>query len=139
MKPWQPLCLLLSLLGSTSCASATRIKVEAAETTNAGRSFYMLIRQVEQEEVLAASYEEAAQRVFTREAAPEGELRKVIIPGTPLTVDVDAQSKRDIVLYFFFTEPGDRWWLSIARDRLPAEIVIDLGINEVERVGVRGR
>lgn len=126
-------------LGLAACSTTTRIQINSFETTNDGRSFYVMVRQIEEEEIIADSYEDAARRVFAREADTDNRQRRVVIPGKPLTLDMPTEKNRDIVLYFFFTEPGDRWWLSINKERLPGEVVVDLGLNEVERVGVRQR
>ena len=136
---WSVRCAATLLLLYSGCASATRIRIQSAEATNEGRSFYVLIRPVGDEEVTADSYEVAAKRVFAREAAPEGQQRHLIIPGQTTSMELSTDRRQDVVLYFFFTEPGDRWWLSIDKRRLDGEIVVELGINEVERIRVRGR
>ena len=131
--------IILVALGSAACANSTRILIQSAHTTNDGRSFYVMVRPLEDEDVVADSYEAAARRVFAREAAPVGQERRVIIPGQTMTMDIPTDRQRDIVLYFFFTEPGDRWWFAVDKERLASEIIVELGLNEVERVRVRGR
>lgn len=129
--------LLLSVWG---CASSTRLEIRSQPSTNEGRTLYMLVREVPKgEEVVVEGYEQAAARVFTRESTTATRERWPIIPGTPLELDIDASGEGDLVLYFFFTKFGDDWWRTIDRKRLPAEIVIDLGPNEIERIRVRAR
>lgn len=137
MMRW-PLAFLLTL--GSACASTTRIQVRSQPATNDGRALYLLVREVPSgEEVVVEGYEQAARRVFSREPATGRQERRAIIPGTPLTVDFETKGEGDVVLYFFFTEPGDDWWRTIDKKRLPAEIVVELGLDEIESIGVRGR
>jgi len=131
--------LVIFGLLSGGCASSTRLQIQSADKTNDGRSLYMLVRPVEDEDVVAEPYEAATRRVFARQAVPDGQERHVIIPGQTMTIDLATERKQDVVLYFFFTQPGDRWWLALDKKRLSGEIVVELGINEVERIRVRGR
>ena len=122
-----------------ACATNTRIKIDSLRDTNEGRSMYVLVRGVESDELTAEGYNEAANWVFTRNPPPGVKTRQVIIPGREVMLDVENLEGRDIALYFFFTKPADRWWFTIDRQRLPAEIIVELGRNEIERVGVRKR
>lgn len=139
MRPGRLLPALLGLaLGPWACASATRVQVRSDPATNDGRSFYMLVRTVDgEQQVVAEGYDIAAERVFTRLPQEGLQERRVVIPGVDLDVDLDIEEPVDVVLYFFFTRPGDRWWVKIDKKRLPAEIVVELGRNEVVRLGVR--
>lgn len=129
----------ITLFALSGCASNTRIRVASLDETNEGRSLYVLVRDVDSDELVAEGYDEAAKWVFTREAVPGVKARHVIIPGQELSLDIEDIKGSDIALYFFFTRPADRWWFTVNRKRLPAEVVVELGRNEIERVGVRTR
>lgn len=133
-------CALLLFVLQAACASSTRLEVRSQSSTNEGRTLYMMVREIPKgEEVIVEGYEQAASQVFARQAVTENRQRYPIIPGTPLIIDVDTEGEGDLILYFFFTKFGDDWWRAIDRKRLPAEIIIDLGPNEIERIRVRGR
>lgn len=137
--PRWALVSVLALALLNACASGTRIQIQSLPSTNRGQSLYVLVRSVEGEELVAEGYEAAARRMFNREADPTIAERQVIIPGSPLSLSVKTEETRDLAVYFFFTEPGDRWWLSIDKKRLPADVVIELGDDQIDRVGIRVR
>jgi len=128
--------LLAALEG---CASTTRITVHSTLRTNDGASMYMMVRSWDGKPTSGERYQEIAAKTFVEPPDTTVLATRPIVPGeekTTLTLSEDAA--KDIVIYFFFTDPGPGWQVPVRRP-IPAEIDIDLGRHEVERVRTRPR
>ena len=131
--------LALGLLTiGTGCSSATRVYVKSTDQTNDGNTLYMMVRSVEKKTVITESYQDAAAKLFSDPPDPSIVASQPIFPGNTVSLNVDNADTKDLVIYFFFTQYGPNWKVPLHKP-LPAEIYVDLGQHEVERVQVRKR
>jgi hypothetical protein len=139
MTRWS-LSIALALLTcfAVGCANSTKIYVKSTERTNDGNTLYMAVRSVDSKpSITGERYQEAASKLFTDPPDPSILNSQPIFPGNTVSVAVDDTDK-DIVLYFFYTNPGPNWRVPLHRP-LPAEVYIDLGQHQIERVQIRKR
>ena len=120
------------------CASGTRIYVKSTEATNDGKTLYALVRRVDAKTMNSEGYQEISSKVFSEPADPSIVASRPIFPGNPLTFTIDEGEATDLVVYFLFTSPGLNWRLPLHAP-LPAEVYIDVGQNQIERVQLRKR
>ena len=125
-------------LFAMGCASTTRVYVKSTDQTNGGNTLYMMVRSADRKTVLAESYQDVAAKLFTDPPDASVIASQPIFPGNPVTVTVDNNDSKDLVIYFFFTDFGANWKVPLHKP-LPSEIYIDLGQHQVERVQVRKR
>ena len=112
--------------------------MKSTERTNDGNTLYMAVRTVDAKPSLTGErYQEAASKLFTDPPDPSILNNQPIFPGNTVTVAVDDMDK-DLILYFFYTNPGPNWRVPLHRP-LPAEVYIDLGQHQIERVQIRRR
>lgn len=131
------LTLGLCLLAASGCASGTRIYVRSSERSNDGNTLYALVRSVDAKTIRGNEvYHDVASKLFAEPADGSVLESRPIFPGNPVTFSVREDAAKDIVLYFLFTNPGQNWRLPL-RAPLPAEVYVDLGDNEIERVQMR--
>lgn len=129
----------LTALAGTGCATTTKITVHSSMRTNDGASMYMMVRSWDGKPAFDERYQEVAAKAFVEPPDPTVLATKPIIPGEEkTTVTIDADTAKQIIIYFFFTDPGSGWQVPVRRP-LPAEIDIDLGRHEVDRVHNRPR
>ena len=131
-------CAALAV-ASTGCATTTKITIHSSAKTNDGASMYMMVRSWDGKPTFGERYQEVAAKAFVEPNDLTVLATKPILPGdekTTLTINVD--SVKEMILYFFFTDPGAGWQVPVRRP-LPAEIDIDLGRHEVENVRTRPR
>jgi hypothetical protein len=121
------------------CATATKVYVKSSAQTNDGNTLYMVVRNVDGKPVANEPYQEAARKLFTDPPDPSILSSQPVFPGNTVTVTVENGDAKDIVIYFFFTAPANNNWRVPLRKPLPAEVFIDLGQNQVDRVQVRKR
>jgi hypothetical protein len=121
----------------TGCATTSRIYVHSTAQTNDGNTFYMMVRSADRV-TAAESYQDVAQKVTADPPDPTVLSSQPIFPGNASTITLDDADKKDVVIYFFFTDPGQNWRLPL-RKPLPSEVYIDLGRKQIERVQVRRR
>lgn len=124
---------------ATGCASATKIYVKSSAQTNDGNTLYMVVRNVDGKPVANEAYQEAAKKLFTDPPDPSIISSQPVFPGNTVTITVENGDAKDVVIYFFFTAPANNNWRVPLRKPLPAEVFIDLGQNQVDRVQVRKR
>lgn len=130
--------LFCSLCLAPGCASTIKIGVESNTRTNGGRPFYAIVRSVEAKTFISENYKLVADRVFSHPADPSILSTQLIIPGRSMHVEVTKPERADLALYFFFTTPGDKWRVPFHQP-MPAEVVVELGSNQIKRVKVRKR
>ena len=124
-------------LASAGCASQTKIYVQSRDQTNAGNVLHMMVRAVDAKTAATAeSYQEVAAMLFADPRDPSILSSEPIIPGRMVTVSVAQEKDKSIVLYFFFTSPGDNWRIQVANP-LPAEVYIGLGVSQIESAQMR--
>jgi hypothetical protein len=119
------------------CASTSRVYVRSTSQTNDGNTLYMMVRAADRS-TAAEEYQEVASRLFAEPPDPTVLASQPLFPGNSASVTLDENSKKDVVIYFFFTEPGPRWRVTLPRP-LPAEVFIDLGPKDVVNVQFRRR
>lgn len=130
------LCALAA--GAVGCASTTQVYVKSTDQTNQGNTLYMMARGVDAKTVAAERYQEVAAKLFASPKDPSILSSQPVFPGNTITMVLDNEDQKDVVLYFFFTNPGSNWRVPLRRP-LPAEVYIELGQNQVERVQVKKR
>jgi len=136
MTPQRLLALAVLALASAGCATTVRIEVQSNEKTNGGRPLYMMVRTVDSRALLSEDYAQASALVFTH--PPDKSVQKVqtLLPGKPVTLNVARPEESELALYFFFTQPGDKWRVPLNQP-LPSDVVVELGGSNVKRVMVR--
>jgi hypothetical protein len=132
------LCLAALLAFSTGCASSTKIYVKSTDRTNDGNTLYMMVRTLDGRNISTESYQDAVAKLFTDAPDPSVVTSQPLFPGNTVTVKIDDPDAKDVAVYFFFTQPGNNWRVPL-RKPLPAEVYIDLGQHQIERVQVRKR
>jgi hypothetical protein len=126
-------------LASAGCATTTKITVHSTERTNDGASMYLMVRKWDGKPSANERYQEVASKAFMEPPDATVLATKPILPGEEkTTVNIDADNVKEMIIYFFFTDPGPGWQVPVRRP-LPAEIDIDLGRHEVENVRTRPR
>jgi hypothetical protein len=123
----------------TGCAgTTTKIYVNSKKQTNDGNVMYVMIRKAEGTTIGAENYQEVAAKLFTEPPDPMIIASQPIFPGSTASFTVEEAEEKDVVLYFFFTNPGTNWRVPL-RSPLPAEVSVELGQHEIARVQVRRR
>ncbi len=148
---------IVSLISALSCASApttsvqttsferqpaeekanTALDVRSNSGTNRGRTMYMMVRALPPDEAVTAleSYEDATRMLFSSERDPNIVLGEPIFPGVPLSFELTEPQDSTVILYFFFTHPGESWRVHVPSP-MPRAIVVELGTDEVQQVDV---
>lgn len=126
-------------LASAGCATTTRITVHSSDRTNDGATMYMMVRSWDGNPTFGERYQEVAAKAFVEPSNPTVLATKSILPGEEkTTVTINADTVKEIIIYFFFTDPGSNWQVPVRRP-LPAEIDINLGRHDVNHVRTRPR
>jgi len=134
--PLLRLALVLCSLLFFGCASTSRVYVRSTSQTNDGNTLYMMVRSTDRA-TASENYQDVAAKLFAEPPDPSVVSSQPIFPGNAASVTLE-ESKKDVVIYFFFTEFGPNWRLPLPKP-LPAEVYIDLGQHQIERVQVRRR
>jgi hypothetical protein len=139
----RPLSVLIAgpalALASVGCATTTKIIVHSTDRTNDGASMYMMVRSWDGKPTATERYQEVAAKAFREPPDATVLATKPILPGEEkTTVSITADNVKEMIIYFFFTDPGPGWQVPVRRP-LPAEIDIDLGRHEVENVRTHPR
>lgn len=135
------LLLRLLMMGATAatavgCASTSRVYVRSTAQTNDGNTLYMMVRTTDRA-VASENYQDVSAKLFAEPPDPSVVASQPIFPGNAASITLE-ESKKDVVIYFFFTDYGPNWRLPLPKP-LPAEVFIDLGPRQIERVQVRRR
>jgi len=140
LKPLSPAlraggaALFAALLG---CATTTKITVHSTPLTNDGNPMYMAVRAWDGKPASGERYQEMAAKLFNEPPDPQILATQPILPGTDkVSVTVDESVAKEVMIYFFFTDPGPGWQVPLRRP-MPAEVDIDLGRHQVENVRMR--
>ena len=122
----------------SGCAtSTTRIYVDAPAKANGGTVMHLMVR--EGIETLATeTYQEVAAKLFAQPPDPAILDSQPVFPGDKVSIAIEDGENKDIVVYFFFTDPDGEWRVPL-RKPLPAEVFIELGERRIERAQVRRR
>ena len=119
------------------CTSTSRVYVRSTSQTNDGNTLYMMVRSADRA-TAAENYQDVAAKLFSEPPDPSVLSSQPLFPGNSASITLEDSAKKDVVIYFFFTSPGANWRLPLPKP-LPAEVYIDLGPNQIERVQVRRR
>ena len=139
MPTWLRIVLAVAvLIPLTGCATATHITVTSRQATNDGKTLYMLVRNLDGKQSTTERYQEAAARVFADPPDPSVLATQPIFPGNTVEFTVKDEDLKQLVLYFFFPDPGPNWRVPLPRPA-PAEVYVDLGEKQVDRIQVRKR
>jgi azurin len=131
---WAAVVALAALAG---CATQTKITVHSSPQTNDGNTMYMAVRAWDGKPTSGERYQEMAAKLFNEPPDPSIIATQPILPGTEkMSVTIDEALAKEVVIYFFFTDPGPGWQVPL-RKPLPAEVEIDLGAHQVENIRVR--
>lgn len=108
------------------------VSIDTTHETNAGRPFYLVVRQVDERIYLIETYEDVADKVFS--TPPDASIchKEVVFPGErgePIAVK-KPEGSQPVAFYFLFTAPGARWKTLVANP-LPDEIRFELGPSEI--------
>jgi azurin len=126
-------------LASAGCATTTRITIHSTDRTNDGAPMYMMVRSWDGKPTFNERYQEVAAKAFVEPPDATVLATKPILPGEEkTTVTINADTAKEIIVYFFFTDPGPGWQIPVRRP-LPADIDIDLGRHDVENVRTKPR
>jgi hypothetical protein len=121
------------------CAATTKITVHSSSRTNDGDPMYMAVRAWDGKPTSGERYQEVAARLFMEPPDQAIIATQPILPGNDkTTVTITDDQAKEVVIYFFFTDPGPGWQVPL-RKPLPSEIDIDLGKHQVENIRVRPR
>lgn len=124
--------LLTTALLSACGSSHTVFKVDSTPTTNQGRSFYMVVRTVDERAFLADTYEAVASKVFGKPSDLSIVKSEAILPGIThqFSVRKPQDENQQLAVYFFFTNPGENW-KSLIPAPLPDKADFVLQGNEI--------
>ena len=115
-------------------ANSTRsiVEIQSVEATNHGGVLHMMLRQLDPKAMgLVESYEQAASFVVAQVRDDSVLTVQPVIPGHSLTLAVQADPKKKLVAYFFFTNPGQNWRVELPRP-LPRHLAIKLGTDQID-------
>jgi hypothetical protein len=114
----------------------SELHIESSGCTNSGNVLHMLVRQLDAKALgTAESYEEAVAHVVAPVRDETVVAVRPVLPGIPLTVELESAQKKRLVAYFFFTRPGLNWRVELPMPP-PDEMKIALGENEVTRLEI---
>lgn len=133
------LALALGLCAPLSgCKSAaTKVIVQSTERTNSGNVLHMMVRRVDAKTASTAEeYQEMAVMLFAQTRDETVVTTEPVFPGRLTSLAVEEDGEKSFVLYFFFTSPGENWRVQLPKP-LPAEVYVDLGQNQIDRIQVR--
>jgi hypothetical protein len=124
---------------SSGCGAAakTEIHVQSGQEINGGKVLHMMVRAVDEKTATTSeAYQDAAAMLFSSAKDESFLASQPIFPGKPATVKLDKPTGKDLVLYFFFTSPGDHWRAQVGQPP-PSEVYVELGQNQIEKIQVR--
>lgn len=140
-KACRLLAAAIMLAALPSCGSTMKITVHSSVRTNDGATMYMMVRSWDGKPLVGERYQEVAAKVFQEPPDQTVLATKPIVPAgeeATTTVTVNEDTAKEVVVYFFFTEPGPGWTVPLRRP-LPSEVDIDLGRHDVDRVRTKPR
>jgi intracellular growth IglE-like protein len=136
----QALALALAAAACSSSSPPARpaapapalLHVRSTPKTNGGKTLYVMVREADAKSI-TLGYDEAAAKLFADPPDPAVVASRPLFPGTELALPLEGDGKKDLVVYFFFTEPSTRWRLPL-RKPLPSAVYVDLGVFQIEKV-----
>lgn len=132
------LVLLISALAALGCAPTPHVIVKTTPETNEGAPLHMMVRTADEATAVTQGYDEVADMAYKEERDPSIVMVEVLIPASKsVRLPIELEEDADIILYFFFTNPGGRRWFVPIRAPIPEEIYVELGENTIKQVQVR--
>ncbi|MEE2902065.1 MAG: hypothetical protein VYC39_07025 [Myxococcota bacterium] len=132
--------LLMSCLafGSVGCYRTMQLGISSTKSSNSGRPFYVMVRKADEKTYISEDYKAVSNKLFSYPKDKSIIERKVIIPGQFVEMSIKKPAEVDIAIYFFFTDYGENWRLSVNQP-FYSQMLIDLGSNQIKRVRVQKR
>ena len=137
-RPYSPFAAAMLFTLGVGCTRQHTIQITTTADTNLGKPLHMMVRVADEQTAISEPYATVASRVFLVEPDPTVVEVAVIIPGAKdVPIEFSPEDDKDIVIYFFFTNPeGQRWFVPI-KAPIPEEIRVELGEHSIRRVTVR--
>jgi hypothetical protein len=122
---------------SSQPLSRTELIVSSSTQTNRGNVLHMMVRSLDFDTAATTteSYDDATAMLFAKTRDPDVVAAQPIIPGHEARLELKEPENHSVVLYFFFTDPGESWRVQLASPP-PQEVRVELGANEVANVDV---
>jgi hypothetical protein len=117
--------------------STMNVFVTSTRETNQGNVLHMMVRSLSADAAATAteSYEDATVMLFAQNRDPDVVAAEPIIPGRPIHLELEEPLDHSVVVYFFYTNPGESWRVQVENPP-PEALRIELGPNEVANVAV---
>ncbi|ODN42210.1 hypothetical protein [Piscirickettsia litoralis] len=132
IKQWSFLVVALFALTLTGCSLFTtkqkkiQLTIDSSALSNNAKVFYVMVKATDKNGFLTDSYDTLYNQLFTSATL----YRSVIKPGQTLTADIPVTTSKDFGVYFFFTNPTDRWKVLITQP-IPDDYTVKLGVNGI--------
>jgi hypothetical protein len=123
--------------GKVEPLTTTELHIESTRATNQGNVLHLMVRSLNADAAATntESYEDATVMLFATTRDPDVVAAQPIIPGHATNLVLNEPEANSVVLYFFFTDPGESWRVQLSSPP-PQQVRIELGINEVANVTV---
>ena len=109
-----------------------KFTIKSKDDTNAGRPFYIAIRNVNANQFLTDTYQGVAEKIFSDPPSPSVLAAQAIVPGEKLKIRVLKPDQNDVGIYCFFTEPSDPWKI-LLQQPLADKYKIVLDLNKIKQ------
>jgi hypothetical protein len=128
---------IAAVLSGCATSTTTRIYVDASAKANSGRVMHLMVREGI-ETLVTETYQDVAAKLFAQPPDPAILDSQPVFPGDKVSITIKDGENKDIVVYFFFTDPDGEWRVPLQKP-LPAEVFIELGERRIERTQARRR
>ena len=102
--------------------------------TNDNRLFYFVVRSTNEKEFMLESYQEVANKAFSKKDDPAMLGVFSVVPGEIQQYTIDPPTKGGLALYFLFTEPGMQWKKLLT---VPLEQKYNINLKENSKVEIK--
>lgn len=109
-----------------------KFTIKSKDNTNAGRPFYIAIRNVNANQFLTDTYQGVAEEIFSDPPSPSVLAAQAIVPGEKLKIKVPKPDQNDVGIYCFFTDPSDPWKV-LLQQPLADKYKIVLDMNRIKQ------
>ncbi|NOQ35807.1 MAG: hypothetical protein GQ569_07915, partial [Methylococcaceae bacterium] len=83
--------------------------ITAEHKANDNRLFYFVVRNTNEKQFMLESYQEIANKAFSKEPDPAMLGVFSVVPGVKQVYTIDPPTQGALALYFLFTQPGMQW------------------------------
>jgi hypothetical protein len=109
-----------------------KFTIKSQDDTNAGRPFYIAIRNVNANQFLTDTYQGVAEKIFSDPPSPSVLAAQAVVPGEKLKIKVLKPDQNDVGIYCFFTDPSDPWKI-LLQQPLADKYKILLDVNKIKQ------